>query len=547
MFLGRFSTSISTRLRRLGNRDRGSALLAVIGVMAVLVIITMTVATTTVSSLGFTSATRAGVQAQASAEAGIDFALAALTTGTCPASVSPAGAPKFSLAVAYSAVNAGDSWSAGCAAPAGAKRVKIVSTGTAAAAGVAGQSSGNLRTVEAIYALPVAGAPAGAGAAVYAYNSSGFGGSGELLSVNGSLPTVQIKVGDVNCTGGSSILGDLIAAQGKLRVEGSCKVQGSAWSSGDMVLTGGADIGGNATSSTLTFEGGKVGGSAWSAGAMKLQWGSTIGGSATALTLDLAGGNVKGAAWAAGNAHVTAGGVTLDGSLTARSLTGNSVTITGGSTIVPAGPGAGPAAPATPVVPNWVDFTYKPADWPAFSVQTLSGTCDFTAIETAVAAFGGGQGVLDARACTNGFSTGWQTLTISNNVLILAKKFDLGNGGITASTDRKIWLVTEDVTADTLPSCLAGGAVTLDGGFTLGTSVSAMIYTPCRVTIGSSIKWRGQVYAGRVTISGAAKLWYVPVGLPGVDLAAGTPSIGGSAPGASKLGDRLSIRDLSVP
>src|SRR5690606_14516699 len=71
------------------------------------------------------------------------------------------------------------------------------------------------------------------------------------------------------------------------------------------------------------------------------------------------------------------------------------------------------------------------------------------------------------------------------------------------------------------PSCLPGSSLVIEGGFTFGATLSTMIYTPCSISLGSSTKLRGQVYAGGASIAGAAQLAYVPVGLPGVDLSTG--------------------------
>ena len=66
-----------TRLAKCG-RDSGSALIAVIGVMAVGLILTTLIATTLVGGMGYSTAARAGVQSHASADAGIVAARTAL-------------------------------------------------------------------------------------------------------------------------------------------------------------------------------------------------------------------------------------------------------------------------------------------------------------------------------------------------------------------------------------------------------------------------------------------------------------------------------------
>ena len=131
--------------------ERGSSLLAVIGLMAVAGIATIAIAGSTLTSVGVTSATRAGVQAQAAAEAGIDTGQVQLNKA-CPDVV---GGEYSTLdpeaSIVFSHLESGsEDWLVGC--PTATGQVKMISTGTAADLGVGGNSTGNTRTVEAVYA-----------------------------------------------------------------------------------------------------------------------------------------------------------------------------------------------------------------------------------------------------------------------------------------------------------------------------------------------------------------------------------------------------------
>ncbi len=129
--------------------DGGSALLTVIGIMGVASILVLTISTMSLSSLGNTSAARARVQSQAAAEAGIDYAAAQLAnSGGCPTSLSSIAAPIFTVTISYFT---GTSWVDDCPLPSSVERVKIISTGSATSFGVAGNSSGDVRRVEAIF------------------------------------------------------------------------------------------------------------------------------------------------------------------------------------------------------------------------------------------------------------------------------------------------------------------------------------------------------------------------------------------------------------
>jgi hypothetical protein len=533
--------------RRATFDDEGSALAAVIGVMAVALIVSIAVASATLSSIGFTSATRAGVQAQAAAEAGIDDTEAKLARVTCSSSVNKTTAEPIFTVKVLTQENGLPTWGQRCPSSSSTS-IKLVSTGFAAATGVGGNDRGDERTVEAIYLPPASTGAATSGPAVYAYSATGFTGSGTLLPVNGSIPSVLLRNDDVACDGGGFVTGDLVAANGSITIGGSCSVSGSVWASKKVNINGGSiTVGGNVTSGyagteeSMLLSGVRVLGSAWAAGPMTLTWGTTVDGNATAPTLNLAGGNVKGRAWAAG-AATFAGGAAIDGQLTAKS-TNSSSSAGGGATIVAAGPGAGPAAGPTPVVPNWVDFKYDKTAWAGFNEVVLTGACDFAALKTAAATLASGPGIINAMGCTNPLSiAASDKLAMGNDLAIFAKGFNLdGSGGFTAAVQRKLWLITPDSSADARPTCSApASSFTVAGGFTMETTVRAMIYSPCQVNISSGINWYGQVFSGGVKIDGAAKLNYVAVGLPGVNLSTGTVAAPG---GSSGIGARISIRD----
>jgi cytoskeletal protein CcmA (bactofilin family) len=533
--------------------DEGSALAAVLGVMVVTLVVSVAIASATLSSLGYTSATRAGVQAQSAAEAGIDDTEAKLAKATCNlSSYRSSTEPIFSVEV-LTQESGNPTWAIRCPSPA-TTSIKLKSTGTAVATGSSGNRTGNKRVVEAIYLPPVSSSVGKSGPAVYAYSATGFEGSGTLLPVNGSEPSVLLRTDDVACNGGGFVTGDLVAAEGSVSIGGSCSVSGSVWAKKKVSINGGEIlIGGDVTSGhvgpddSMLISGARVRGNAWAAGPMTLTWGTTIEGGATAPSLNLAGGNVKGQAWSAG-AATFGGGALIDGRLTAKS-TNSSNSALGGANIVAAGPGAGPAAGPTPVVPNWVDFQYVKSAWVGFTEVAVSGACDWTTFKNAAASLASGPGIIDARGCTDpvAISSADDKLILGNDLVIVAKSFNLGaSGGFTATAERKLWLITPDLVADGKPTCPTttpanAGPFTVGGGFTIAPTVRAMVYSPCLVSITSGINWYGQVFAGGVKIDGAAKLNYVPIGLPGVNLTEGTVS---SPTTTGSLGERTSIRDL---
>jgi len=576
-----------TRLIRARLRDdRGAALASVMSLMLLGALLSVLILASVVASVSSTTATRATVQSEAAAQAGVDVAVASVVSGNCVSSYTSTTAPKYTVAISYttspSLSTPGLTWIAGCPTTA-APFMKVTATGTASSPAVGTTTFGNTEAVEAIYARPVATATLlASGPAVYAYSSEEFGGSGTLVSLDGTNNAdVMVKTGDVVCSGGAAAKGDFVVNEGNLTLSGSCGVTGNVWASGSgkgvINLSGGVVVGGNVVGNGLTINSGSVGGSVWTSGATNIS-SATIGGGVTVTANNfVTGGSNKigGNLWASGNAEVTNGddvkgnataqtlklsggnigssgsneawsrgdvtGVTwftIKSHLTAKSVP-SGMTAGGGITVVPAGPGAGgaaPAAPTSPIVPNWINFAYNTADWPGYTVATIS-TCTYATMSAAIATFSGGKGIIDARGCAVPINfSSYQKLALSNDTAIISTKgftFD-GSAGFSASTSVDLFLITPDTTVESpaKPSCPSGSQVDVGGGFTFDSTISTIIYTPCHIGIGSGIKFYGQIFGGETEISGAAKLFYTTVGLPGWDLDTGTASTVTSAPNA---------------
>jgi cytoskeletal protein CcmA (bactofilin family) len=528
------------RLLRVLHRDQGGAALAsVVGVMAVALILCALILTNLTRALSYTSASQAGLQSQAASDGGLAVVQAAIERGTCTAAHGPvftsaSGAlPKYRATV--SRATATGPWETGCPTST-STRVKVVSTGTAAAAGVIGNSVGDESFVEAVYSLPVAAASVSAsGPAIYAYSSSGFGGSGKLVSIDGSSPSVLVKTGNVLCDGAATAAADWVVDGGTFTTGGSCAIGGNVWSSGAATMGGTTVIAGNVVASSFTGNNGTVEGSVWATGLINITWGSIIKGSATGQNLTLAGGDVFGMAWARNNAAFDAS-ILMSGSLTAKTTSGGTQTTFKGTKYVNSSVGAGPAAPVAPIVAPWVNFGYKLSDWPGYTQTVVTGGndyntggCGFVKLKQAVEAFGTSPGIIDARTCTNDLTfSGYEKLPVKANLVILSNKFNLsGSGGfqaVTGSGKHKIWLITPDETVEspTRPSCVTGSKLFLGGSHTFDpTNLSTMIYSPCVVDVASGLRINGQIFAGGADIAGDATVGYVPIGLPNANLTTG--------------------------
>jgi hypothetical protein len=217
MFLKGFSRSVA-KLR--SGTDTGAALVAVVGVMAVALILSTLVLSSIVNAVGYTALNRADIQSQAAADAGVAVAQSALLRSTC-ASESTGGLfksavgvqPSYSTQVQY---KSGSVFVSGCPSNT-LVDVRIVSSGSAASKGVT-FAGGNVATVEASFSasVPPPITITATGPAVFSHSANGFTGAGKLVPINGSTPSVIVKEGNTACSGGASGAGDWVIATAPL-------------------------------------------------------------------------------------------------------------------------------------------------------------------------------------------------------------------------------------------------------------------------------------------------------------------------------------------
>lgn len=543
---------LGNRTVRVATEERGAALLAAIGVTAVAAIIALVITSSTMYSLGYTTSVRSGVQSQAAAQAGIAVAAANLQSVVCQPTYSSTVAPKFSVAVSYSILDGtapgytDNLWIAGCPTSLLTQRVKFVSTGTASTSGVAGNSSGNTSTIEAIYKYKPS--PPGTGAAIYSFLQGDSTMSNLTVTQGGSLPPSLQFLGlaptarnTVNCLAGSRITGNVILGSGDVVISPSCVISGDLAANGQITI--GGTVLGNVTSSAATSysvvlsAGSKVGQNLYAAGPVSIA------------------GQVNGTVSAGPTAGVSV--VTSQGSVGGSFTTAGSVTglVSPGPVI----PGQlNMIVPTIPSVPPWVDYTYSSADWtsqtPAFSLTMLpSGSCTgplFIAVMALVTSATTPQ-LLDATACGNAgldFGQLGSTTTLNGNVAFVAKNFKFNNNDFESSplptADRQLWFIIPDTTDDSNPTCPTGNTMTFKSSFKIGDKVDSLIYSPCDITDAPS-QWRGQIYASSTKFAPGFLLTYVPIGLPGVDFTRGKKGAD-ALPGTGLLGLRLSLRNINV-
>jgi hypothetical protein len=545
MFLVR---SLARRITALDGKERGSAMIAVLGVMAVASTIAVTTTSVSMHAVGYTTSTRAGVQAEAAAEAGVDFAAASLATSVCQSQYSNSTAPIFSVTVAYSTLQTspGDtdtSWVSGCPTTTSAQRLKLISTGTASLSGLAGNSSENIRRVEAIFPYtptPASNAVIPSGAALYSYAQ--VDPTINNLTINQASttrPSLQYLSGSATCTSGSTITGDVILGAGALSVTSGCRIDGDLWASNVVNIQSG-EVTGNVHAKGNGSGGGD---------SVSLSNSSTVDGDVYSDGPGSFDGNVGG--------NIVSGPTRGDSKFDNRSSVGGSV-VSAGTVTAPAGAikgtistnQSGIVTPTIPVVPPWIDYAYKASDWKtssgsAYTVLTLSA-CDSTTLSSALNTTQNSLTpiILDTRICGPITDLRNYNLALKSDTVIINNGFKLSSNDIESSdtSEKRLWLITPDSNTNSTPNCPASSSATVSTHVTVGAHVGALIYTPCAISNSGDI-WRGQMYASSISTSSSFTLNFLPVGLPTVNLSTGQYI---SPPGTGVLGGRTSIRDLTV-
>lgn len=519
-------------------------MLAVLGVMGVTVVIAVTTTTASLHAVGITTSTRASVEAEAAAEAGIDYAASQLATSVCRSLYSSSTAPVFSVVVSYSNLSTSPgttdtSWVSGCPTSTSAQRLKLVSTGTASTVGVAGNTTGNTRRVEAIY--PYTPSPPSytivpSGPATYSYSQQDSTINNLTITQAGTVrPSLVYLSGSATCTSGTQITGNVILGGGGLSVTSGCTINGDLSTSGVVSVQSG-EVTGNVNASGVQSgvsvslsPSAVVDGSIYGAGPVLVDGkvGSNVVAGPTAGTSTFSNqSSVGGSVVSAGTVSAASGSV--KGTIT-QNMTG----------IV---------TPTVPFAPQWVDYPYSPSDWVAsngapYAVTTMT-SCTASVLSNSLATLASSTSpmILDTRACgaVTNFS-GYNMSLISDSV-ILANGFNFSSNNIQASSapDKRLWIIIPDTVANRQPTCPTGGSANIGNNVVIGPHVAAMIYSPCAISNGGDT-WTGQMYSSSIGTNTNFILNFLQIGLPTVNLSTGQYL---APTGTGVLGDRTSIRDL---
>jgi hypothetical protein len=531
-------------VRRLRGDDRGAALAAVIGLMATGLLLTALVAGSVVTAMGWTTSTRAGVQSQASAEAGIAAARAGLIAGTCAAQTPlsngapayrsvPGEAPEYVASVWRA--GASGAWEPGCPVSL-ATQVRILSTGYAQSTGVNGNESRDETSLEAILSAAITpGQIIATGPAVYAYNAGSFGNGGQLVSLDGSTPDVIVKNGDVTCDNNFTATANLVVNGGDLLVDNGCDISGNVWASGRIDFTNSGEVGGYAVGNGVTMSNSSRVAKVWSTSYFTSSGNIVVSSGVKSYSMSLGGGTFGGSSYVYGTTNVTAPNqTTLNGTIVTQVAGTISNSWSGKPKVTVSNPITSPTfasdMPVSPVVPNWIDFGAQAAHftadtWSGFSVYTMGTSCGPANIAAAVASFGTQSGVIDGRACVGPLYVNQNnSITLYSDVAIIADQILFDNQGTLSSTQtRRVWLINPDYTADSSPTCTDQSLdINNNAQFT---NLNVMLYSPCTVSAVAGIAIKGQIFSGTTEMTNNSTLAYAAIGLPTFDLNYGSETI----------------------
>lgn len=230
--------------KRILSDDRGAVLVPVIVLMGIGLVAGATLSSSVVGGLTFSSATKAAIQSQAAADAGVAAARAGLYAGTC--SSQPTASTYTSTGTLnYSAVVqrfVNGLWQTGCPAYL-TPQVRILSTGRAV--NDAGATYGAPNTVEAVFNFEWPGVGP-SGVAIYLY-------SGGVVQANSALDLsespgagLEIKKGNFVCGKNNTVVNGNVMVVGNLDLgTNSCAINGNASVTGAVTLGSKGTISGN--------------------------------------------------------------------------------------------------------------------------------------------------------------------------------------------------------------------------------------------------------------------------------------------------------------
>jgi hypothetical protein len=297
--------------RRRSASDEGAVLVSVIAIMAIVMIISITLTSAAITSTAFSTTARAQLQSRAGAESGIDTIWTAMQKGTfnCGLSVTNPDGITYTATVQYYDAAGTKLTCSGASSLSGtpAKGV-VVSTGVAASKGVAGATSGNRRTLTALFDIQVNSASVNLDKVFFSDGSYTITNSTNVLDSTGRTQANLYSNGTIDCATTVALQGS-IYVQGDFRAHNTCVISGSVWAGGavtsddQMRVTGDVLSMGGATSTAADVSLDK----AWVGGTVVANGSVSVNGNANSQQCSLAGYQAK----VCGSIVSIEGGITL--------------------------------------------------------------------------------------------------------------------------------------------------------------------------------------------------------------------------------------------
>jgi hypothetical protein len=460
-------------------------MVAVLGLFAVAIILTTLIASSVVSGLGWSTSTRASVESHAAADAGIVAARTGLfTVGNCQTQ-STSGKYVSTTSPVYTVTverNDGAGWVMGCPTSK-TSQVRITSTGTAIAKGVAGVSSGDVTKVQAVLQFLQPGVDP-SGVAIYVNGNFSIGPNSSFDLSEGGNTGLIVKNGTFVCDKNNSVINGSIVVLGDLTFINKCNVTGNA------KVTGSATLGVGRIDGDLT---------AGSVSPADPKATNQVGGIYTQSAVvppspDWVNLTYKPGDW-----------LTSDGT----PFEVRDMTTTGGCMLTSGNLGA--AAASGSLILNALGCP----DGPTINQNTnIKLTSDV---------------VIFANKYT------WP----SSNSLTFSSSSTAGHRLWLITPDN-------GPAGDNAPTCdpVTQGNWEIKNSVTIAAPISAMLYTPCGFSAKNNFVWNGQIYAGGPSDAmNNPKFTFVPMGAAGVDFDTSTPTtiITKPQPGAVVIQRELSL------
>jgi hypothetical protein len=211
-------------------------LVSVIAIMAIVMVISITLTSAAVTSTAFSTTARAQLQSRAAAESGIDTVWTAMQKGTfnCRLSVDDRDGITYSATVEYFDAAGSKLTCSGASSLSGTPAKGVVtSTGVAASKGVAGATSGDERTLSALFDIQVNSASVTLDKVFFSDGGYEITNSTNVLDSTGRTQANLYSNGTIDCRTTVALQGSIFV-QGDFKAHNTCVISGSVWAGGSV-------------------------------------------------------------------------------------------------------------------------------------------------------------------------------------------------------------------------------------------------------------------------------------------------------------------------